>query len=295
VCVCCDLHQAGSFVTVGSEGAACDGGVIGELSIAGSLRTAGDLVTTGDVSGAGDMSIGRDLVVGGSLSTAGDLDVGGTLRVSGDFSHAGSSSARRAPYGAGAPSCGCNTFDVAGSVARAKSDNDNAKKNLPSDAAINGADEVVLTSGRYYFSRPSWVGRTHVKIEGNVSVFVDGSLDAVGESAIEVPAGSTLDLYVAGSVHAVGSLVAGACDPSAFRLYVGGAGSVIAGAGQTELRGFVFAPDAEVSIAGDTRITGAILARRISYAGELRVKHVPEKARPAEPSEREIAAPVVVR
>jgi hypothetical protein len=156
---------------------------------------------------------------------------------------------------------------LAGAVAKARANHD------------HGA-ATVLESGRYYFDDSSFVDENHLRVTGHASMFVDGDLAFVGESSISVEPGASLDLHVAGSVNAVGSMVAAGCDPRALRVFVGGHDSIIAGAGESELRGFLYAPDAEVSFAGTTQVTGAVVAKEISFAGELRVKGIAAPTRP---------------
>jgi hypothetical protein len=201
-----------------------------------------------DLSFAGDVVVEGNASVGGDLSYAGDFDVSGATRMT-------------------APACGKGGFDVAGAVARARDNHD------------HGA-ATVLESGRYYFGDSSFVGDHHIRVTGHASMFVDGDLTFVGESSIFVEAGASLDLYIAGSVRTVGSMVAAGCDPRALRVFVGGHDSIIAGAGESELRGFLYAPDAEVSFAGTTQITGAVVAKEISFAGGLRVKGIAPPRRP---------------
>lgn len=206
------------------------------------------LTVCGDLSGAGEIAIDGDLAVGGDLSHAGSFDVSGDTRMS-------------------APACGSRGFDVAGAVAKARADHD------------HGAASV-LESGRYYFPDASFVGENHIRVTGHASMFVDGDVAFVGESSIFVEPGASLDLYIAGSVSAVGSLVAAGCDPRALRVFVGGHDSIIAGAGESELRGFLYAPDAEVSLAGTTQVTGAVVAKEVSFAGALRVRGIAPPKRP---------------
>jgi predicted acyltransferase (DUF342 family) len=308
VCICGDFTHAGALTTRAREGAAADVGVLGSFSgatgtnIAGSLLARGTVSVAGDLevrddlfagrglSGAGDVRAGRDLQCGGDVSMAGSLGVGGTMRVAGHVSIAGEFEAsRRGAYATpSAPPCGCADFDVARAVSMARDDNDNEALGLPTDAASLGGRAITLGTGRYYFSNAAAIGRSRFLIDGNVTIHVDGDLDAVGRASFELAPGAACDVYVNGSVRYAGSVVAGdAQDPSAFRLYVGGAGSVVAGAGEATFYGFVYAPRAEVSFAGDTKVVGAVVAKDISYAGSLTVAY-------AKPSARvEIAKPTV--
>jgi len=253
------------------DGGGKDAEVTGETGQA--LRCAPDdlftsaIAVCGDFSSAGDVDIEGDLSVGGELSHAGEFNVDGALRL-------------------GDAPCGRRGLAVSAAVHIAKNDHDDHSVSM-----IDGS--MVLGDGRSYFGDASFIGKTDIHVNGHASMFVDGDVDAVGDGTIFVEPGASLDLYISGSLSTAGSFVAAGCDPSSFRIFVGGRGSIIAGAGETELRGFLYAPDAEVQLAGDARITGAVVAREISFAGEMHVKGVPSRPRPAEACGRVTASPSV--
>lgn len=313
LCVCGDLDHVGTLTTEACEGQSANveargrvnltsgtrirGSLVsgGDVDLVGSVGVRDDLVTRSDLSGVGELEVGRNLTVGGTLSTVGSLVVGAGLAVAKGDDHVGPVRVgQRAPYSAPHSSpCGCDAFDVAGAVALARETNDNDSMEVPRDPTAVGATELRLRSGRYYFSDPAFVGHVRVHVEGRVSIYVDGSIDTVGASTFALGAGAALDMYVAGSIRAVGSIVTGrATDPSAFRLYVGGRDAIVAGVGESELTGFIFAPDAEVDLVGNTRVLGAITARSVSHVGDLHVFYVPATPRP-DAGERVTAVPEV--
>jgi choice-of-anchor A domain-containing protein len=296
VCVCGDMSHAGRLVTRGLGGDAADVAVLGDFSAAsgtridGSLRVGGDmsfagdlrvadhLYSAGDVSGAGDFSVGGDLGARRGLSGAGSLTVGGQLRA-GDVSFAGDQRVgqRGAFVDPGAAPCGCDAasrYDVAGAVAAAKLQNDNGRASLPLDAsALVGTTSVTLKSGRYYLSNAQAVGKLTVNVEGAVQLYLEGDLGAVGEGQVKLAKGATLDLFVDGKLTTVGEASFG--DPSrpeAFRLYVGGKNAAITFAGRAGFHGLVYAPEADLSFAGEARIQGGLVAKHVSYAGDLTVE-----------------------
>jgi choice-of-anchor A domain-containing protein len=296
VCVCGDMSHAGRLVTRGIGGDAADVAVLGDFSAAsgtridGSLRVGGDvsfagdlrvadhLYSAGDVSGAGDFSVGGDLGAKRGLSGAGSLTVGGQLRA-GDVSFAGDQRVgqRGAFVDPGAAPCGCDAasrYDVAGAVAAAKLQNDNVRAGLPLDAsALVGTSSVTLKSGRYYLSNAQAVGKLTLNVEGAVQLYLEGDIGAVGEGQVKLAKGATLDLFVDGKLTTVGEATFG--DPSrpeAFRLYVGGKNAAITFAGKAGFHGLVYAPEADLSFAGEARIQGGLVAKHVSYAGELTVE-----------------------
>lgn len=301
VCVCGDLNLAGSLTTEAAPGQSADVGVTGDVSMATQTKIAGallaggaigfsgevdiarDLIGRRDISGSGELAVGAGLSCGGSITTSGSIKVKGALAAAGEVSHAGDreigSTKEYAPETV--VPCGCDAFDVAGAVALAKDTNDDGAHAIDPKLAAVGESTITLEAGRYYFEDAAAVGKTRFAIKGAVSIYVDGSLDLVGESNFEIADGGTLDLYVSGSVGHAGTVVAGnAKDPSAFRLYVGGKDAIVAGAGEATFYGFIYAPDAHVAFSGTTRVEGALFAKGLDYAGDLAVKYSAPTERP---------------
>ena len=296
ICVCEELAQAGTLVTVAPSGGAANVGVngrssaatgtiidgsyvaFGGLALAGDVKVKSDLVSAGDITGAGTLRVGHDLG-GASLAFAGDLDVAGTLRVAHPTAvptpHAGTVGPFTAP--ASAP-CGCDPaslFDVAGAVANAALHNDDAARGFSADGLdLLGQQDRTLTSGVYYAKSVTRVGKGKVVIDGAVKLYIDGSIVSVGENQIVLKPGATLDLFVTGLIATAGSVDLG--DPSrpdAFRLYLGGEGSASVTAGSQSYHGLIYAPRATVAFAGVTEVVGAVFAKQLVWAGDLRVTY----------------------
>ena len=242
--------------------------------VGGSLRSGGDLQVVGD------LSIGGDLSVKQNLTGAGILDVGGAVRVGGSDQFVGlvQGSGKRAAFDAPTvPPCGCadeTLFDVAGAVAQASSKNDNAAFGISSNMLNVGVQNVTLDTGRYYFQNVSNIGAGVLDIRGNVSIYIDGSLDEIGAQAIKIDDGASLDLYVSGAVRLVGFTPIGDRQaPSSFRLYVGGSDGLVVGAGLQEFFGSIYAPKAEIALAGLTTVWGSLFAKDVVEAGILTINH----------------------
>jgi hypothetical protein len=299
LCTCENLTQVG-FLKVGA-GASGDGsvGVNGLSSVAndsnvsgswvswkqwtggtgahigGSLRSGADLLV------AGAVWVGKDLAVKGNLTGAGLLTVAGALRVGGNDVFLGlrQVAGGRAAFDAPTqPPCGCDPatlFDVAGAVAQARTTNDNAARGIPAGAQLDvGVQRLILDTGRYYFQGVHNIGAGVLDIRGNVSIYIDGSLDEIGAEAIKLETGATLDLYVSGPVRLVGFTPVGSRQsPSSFRLFVGGSDRLSIGAGLQEFFGSIYAPTAEIALAGVTVIWGSLFAREVIDLGVLAINH----------------------
>lgn len=298
VCVCGDFTQTGDLTIergpagVGSIGVNGVTELVARSQIAGSWYAwgglfsigttglgvaagmGGSLVTPGDVTNVGELSIGGDLQVGGDLESTGSLTVGGTLGVGGTTDLVGDDQiAKRGAYQApAAPPCGCDAatgFDVAAAVAAARQ----AAGGETSEELV-GEHRVRLTTGAYYLANPRAVGDIEREISGNVSVFVDGSLESIGKAQWKLTPGARLSLFVAGEVSHVGNLLAGSeAAPDAFQLYIGGERAALDVVGDSAFFGSIYAPSATLAYVGNTRVVGSIYAKELSGVGELTVAY----------------------
>ncbi|MGO9000028.1 MAG: hypothetical protein ACLQVI_42420 [Polyangiaceae bacterium] len=298
ICVCEGLGEAGvlrthstapgaASVGVNEQVAAATGSDIegslvayNGLSVAGSLNVRDAVSSTLNVNGAGTLDVGGDLSVGGAFDFVGALQVGGALRLAQPATLVpGAQPATTAPYVApSGPPCACDPsslLPIASLVTAAASTNDNAAIGLGTTGAdLLGVGNLTLPTGNYYFSNVTRVGAGKITIDGAVALYIDGSIDQVGDQQITLNAGATLDLYVSGVIASAGSVALGdPTNPGAFRLFLGGAGAVMATAGAQLWNGLVYAPQADVAFAGVTKLNGALFAKSLTWAGVLDVTY----------------------
>jgi len=257
-----------------------------------------DVITTGTFQMVGQQTVGGDLIVGQDVFGAGTLDVGGALRVDGQVMVAGQvSSGSKGVYEApAAPPCACDGdgfFDVATAVDDARNLNDNDAIGLSEDGVLAvGMTELVLPTGRYYIDDITTVGGLQLLVEGNVALYVGGSMMSVGTETIELADGATLDLYVAGSVLTVGNVVTGSLDQAAdFRLLIGGGQELMISVGEQRFFGHIYAPRATLAYVGDTEIHGSLFANRLVGAGTVKIHHASASTPPDEVCDGEVTAP----
>ena len=295
LCICDDLSGVGRVTTRrsvhGESSIAANGAIflVSETTIEGSVLAyrgfdsvsdaliEGDLSSAFDVSSVGKLEVGGNLQAGGDLSSVGGLTISGTAGVAGEVSVVGEQSiASWGSYDTQAAPCGCsgdNYFDVATAVADAALNNNNVEVGLDTEGARTaGTTELSLPSGRYYIKATELVGNTTITAAGQVALFVDGSLDLVGDSQLTIAEGGSLDLYVAGDVSSVGALSAGAPDKP-FRLLVGGNESVLLAVGEQTFYGEIYAPSAAIELVGDTLVVGALFAKSLDGVGELTLEN----------------------
>ena len=293
VCICDDVRDVGELLVGTNTGDPATVGVNGEVHFVNRAEIRGDvvaftkysavtdshidgnLITAGGADMVAHLDVGGDLEVGANLSAVGGLRVGGALRVGGESTILGTEDiGSEEAYGnTPAQPCDCNPdtfFDVAGAVAAAATNNDNAAINIGTSLTAVGVNRLDLGSGSYYFDEFAAVGDTQILIDGAVAIYVEGDLTSVGEQSFHIMDGSTLDLYVSGTVATVGNTTLGdPSDPSAFRLYVGGSGSMSLGVGRTRFNGSIYAPEAVLAYVGDTEVRGALFAKELNAVGRL--------------------------
>jgi hypothetical protein len=252
-----------------------------EMAAATGSRIGGSLRSGADLKAAGALWVGKDLAVKQNLTGAGLLNVGGALRVGGNDLFIGAqqvAGGRAAFDGPTAPPCGCDAgtlFDVAGAVAQARTKNDNAAHGIASGTQLGvGVQRLALDTGRYYFQGVTNIGAGVLTIHGNVAIYIDGNLQEIGAEAIKIEPGATLDLYVSGAVRLVGvSPLGDRHSPSSFRLFVGGSDRLSVGVGVQEFFGSIYAPTAQIALAGVTTVWGSLFAKEVVDAGVLSINH----------------------
>jgi hypothetical protein len=241
------------------------------------LEVSHHLATTGDLAIEGIAGLGGDVDVGGDLQGTGILDIGGAMRVQGQEQLVGLTSFdSRGDYQQPPLPCGCDTplVDTVALVEAARAQHDNAAVDLPTQLDLLGNQSYRLPTGRYFLEGSTLTGNTHLVVEGAVSLFVDGSLELVGNEWIELAPGAMLDLYVSGTLATLGNVVVG--DPEragAFRLFLGGAGSTQVATGNQGFFGAIYAPQTRLSYTGNTVITGAVFAQTFSGLGNVWIEY----------------------
>jgi len=280
ICVCDDLAQAGAFTTHAAANGAASVGVDGRTAAGTGSSVEGSFIAYGGLDVGGVLEVRGDLSVGGPFEFAGALTVDGTLRLGQPSTvlvplHVAHTGAYAAPS---APPCDCgasSVLPITQKVAAAATQNDNAAHGLsPDGASLLGVGSLTLTTGNYYFHDVTRIGVGSVTIQGAVSLAFDGAAFTIGAGQISLAPGASLDLYVAGELVNAGAIELGdPAHPEALRIFVGGAGATISSAGPQLWSGLVYAPGADVRLAGVTEIHGAIFAKSLTWAGVLDVTY----------------------
>ena len=235
-----------------------------------------DIESGGDLQVQGTVLVGRDVYVDGNVTVpSGSLSVVGGVHIP-----AGDSASSGVTAGAGvssgpvdvAPPCDCSTpIDIAGIIAAHKATNDDAAAGLAATSLDAPPSAVALPCGQYYVDGIHG-GAVTLDIHGRVALFVDGDLVVDQGLAIDLAPGTELDLFVAGNVSIQGTTPLGAPSAAArIRMYVGGA-SVTLSADAT-VGANVYAPLADVQLASNFEMWGAIFAQSLLFSGDFTIHY----------------------
>lgn len=300
LCICNDLDMAGSLRTASVSGGSPDlvaggVGVNGNYALAGSAEIDGSLVVGGRFSPAGRQVIGSELRVGGNVNAAGSIDVGGDAYLAGRVSAIGldisgtlytqeeqslffidAADNEVMPFDI-PPPCACGeTDEVAGFVADAASNNDNAAQGIDPGVLDNVAGDHTLEvgPGRVYLTDIQVAGVLTFVVTGSTAVYIDGDLQAAGLVDVEFASDDAeLNLFIDGSIRTAGQLELGTDgDVSKVRVYMSGNGDISL-AGGLAIRGGLSAPLSDIRTAGDVILEGAIVVGRLHSAGVVDVNY----------------------
>ena len=304
VCACSSMGISGTMRTDSVDSAlgksAGNGASIG---VTGALDTESDLTLQGSVYAAGvgavtaatfkrAGTITRDLRAGGPVRVDQAFRVDGDLYAASDVGGAGAltcgGKAHVAPGHAApnvtatggtvteavsvAPPCDCsNPLDVAGLVSAFASRNDDAALGITSTTLVSApAAPLVLPCGRYYFDA---IGGGHVALQlaGRTAIFVAGNVSVTGLLQVTLAPSAELDLFIAGDLTLADAALGSTLAAARVRVYVGGANVQIAG--RAKLGTNLYAPRADVAIASDYEMSGALFVKSLALSGNFTIHY----------------------
>lgn len=296
VCACGAL-TANNTLNVERRGAAGEWGALGvdgayttsaPVVLGGDLRVGssilsnnthqidGDLLCGAAFSANSDVRVGGDAVLGGPVNMPNPrLNVDGTLTLPSEADLLGVAAAGavvRRQVRVEAP-CDCSEpFDVAGAVAAARDEarqgNGNLLANAP-DAMVGLSEPAELTyaCGRHYLNGITPNNTLRLRIEGKVTLYVDGDVRTAAPWTLELGPDAELDLYVGGAFEPNNTVVMGAATrPDALRLYVAGP---VTTAAPVSLYGSLYAPASSVTANNTIDLWGAAFAGSYTLAAPV--------------------------
>jgi len=127
----------------------------------------------------------------------------------------------------------------------------------------------------YHISSFSMSGKNTITVVGPTIIIVDGDFSLSGKAELNiVGADSYLKIYVGGDLDLTGQgVINDEQNPEAFQVWgtaVSGAGQTIKVAGNGDLAGIVYAPNADLEIKGNGNVSGAAVGEDITLTGNAK-------------------------
>jgi hypothetical protein len=127
---------------------------------------------------------------------------------------------------------------------------------------------TILTSGSYRISSINLSGRAMGTIDGDVTLYVTGSISLSGSSKIIILPGSSLKVYVGRSMNiSGGGIVNQTLDPHALTIYGTATCTSVSYSGSSALYGSIYAPKANIALSGSSNIYGSAVGKRVTMSG----------------------------
>jgi inhibitor of cysteine peptidase len=134
--------------------------------------------------------------------------------------------------------------------------------------STNFTNGTTLTSGTYRVSSINLSGSGVGTINGNVTLYVTGSMTLSGTAQIVVSQGSSLTLYVDGSVSVSGGgIVNKNLNPHNLTVYGTSTCTTASYSGSSAFYGVIYTPKASTSISGSSGIYGTVIGGSITMSG----------------------------
>lgn len=293
----CGALTANNTLTLARRGAGGEWGALGvdgayatsaPVALGGDLRAGasvlsnnthqidGDLLCGSTFRASADVRVGGDAVLGGPVDLPDPrLYVDGTLTVPSDADVSGVADAGsivRRQVRVEAP-CDCSApFDVAGAVAAARDEARGGESDLFADApdalvGLSEPAELTYACGRHYLRGITPNNTLRLRIEGKVTLYVDGDVRTAAPWTLELGPDAELDLYVGGAFEPNNTVTLGASDrPDALRLYVAGP---VTTAAPVALYGSLYAPTSGVNANNTLDLWGAAFAGSFTFAAPV--------------------------
>ncbi len=133
---------------------------------------------------------------------------------------------------------------------------------------------TTLTSGTYRVSSINLSGSGKGAINGNVTLYVTGSVNLSGSSQIVILPGGSLTIYISGSLNVSGgSIVNQTQSPRNLTIYGTSTCTSANYSGSSALYGVIYTPAAMTSISGTVSVYGSVIGGSVTISGGAAVHY----------------------
>jgi hypothetical protein len=134
--------------------------------------------------------------------------------------------------------------------------------------------EYVFTSGDYIVASDLKPDKTGVLISGNVRLYVTGSFIMSGGASLTIAPGGSLELYVKGNAEFKGNGILNLTGyANMVSIYGLSTSTSMHFGGNSELIARIYAPTADITLAGNADISGAILGKTVTMQGNADIHY----------------------
>jgi hypothetical protein len=133
---------------------------------------------------------------------------------------------------------------------------------------------TTLTTGTYRVSSITLSGSGKGTINGNVTLYVTGSVTLSGTSQIVILPGGSLTIYLKGSLSASGgSIVNQTLNPHNLTIYGTSTCTSASYSGSSALYGVIYTPAASTAISGGVNVYGSVIGGSVAISGGAAVHY----------------------
>ena len=133
---------------------------------------------------------------------------------------------------------------------------------------------TTLTPGTYRVSSINLSGSGLGTINGNVTIYVTGSLSLSGSSRIVILPGGSLTIYLNGTLNVSGgAIVNQTLNPHNLTIYGTSTCTTASYSGSSALYGTIYTPVANTTISGGVNVYGAVIGRSVTISGGAAVHY----------------------
>jgi hypothetical protein len=140
--------------------------------------------------------------------------------------------------------------------------------------SVSFKNGTTLTSGTYRVSSISLSGSGRGTINGDVTLYVTGSLNLSGSSQIVILPGGSLTIYLNGSLNVSGgSIVNQTLSPRNLTIYGTSTCTSASYSGNSAFYGVIYTPAARTSITGGAKVYGSVIGGSVAISGGAAVHY----------------------
>ncbi len=195
----------------------------------------------------------------GDVGSNGDISFGGTATVIGDITPGPDSSLSGGGYCTGSTAPASDYVELPPVI---------YSPTIPSSgdfATTSASPDMTVTAGTYHYGK--FTVKNQITFQGDVVMYLDGDFSMGAGAGITLDAGATLTIYHDGDSFSIAGQGIINRDESAASFQVYSTGTSVYMGGGSESFGCIYAPNAKITLAGDSDKYGSCVGKTIQAVG----------------------------